>query len=205
LLFGVRLIYSILYEGWNVIDSAWNGQALGRAWYSHLSDKARDGLAYLGRYFAHANLSRTIRNDLGFHYRADLLRDPLAQVRWQTDEIMTGKRSGNTFYPFAEEIRALALFQAAVPDRVGTLWGNNATEENIREAAKQLYKAYQPVYEAFNAFANDVLVNIVKSLHPKTEKFTPPHVTKFSEMVPVLFVQEPSLEEAREMDARVSS
>lgn len=32
LLFGVRLIYSILYEGWNVIDSAWNGQALGRAW-----------------------------------------------------------------------------------------------------------------------------------------------------------------------------
>jgi hypothetical protein len=133
------------------------------------------------------------------------LRDPLAQVRWQTDEIMSGKRSGNTFYPFAEEIRALALFQAAVPDQPGRLWDANATEEDIRQAAIRLYEGYKSVHRAFEAFANDVLITIVKSLNPKTEKFTPPRVTTFSEMMPVLFVQEPSLEEAREVAARASS
>jgi hypothetical protein len=133
------------------------------------------------------------------------LREPLAHVRWRTDEIMSGKRSGNTFYPFAEELRALALFQAAVPDRVGTLLGGNATEANIREATKQLYKSYMRVRDAFNDFANDVLVKIVNSLRPNVKKFTPPHVTKFSEMSPVLFIQELSPDEARRISTSASS
>jgi hypothetical protein len=122
-------------------------------------------------------------------------------VRWRTDEIISGKQSGNVFYPFAEEIRALALLQAAVPDQPGSLWDTNASEDDIRQAAIRLYKGYQPVHRAFETFANDVLIKIVKSLHPKTEKFTPPRVTKFSEMSPVLFVQEPTLEEARKISA----
>jgi hypothetical protein len=205
LLFGVRLIYSILYEGWNVINSTWNGQELGRAWHPHLSEQARDGLSFLNRYFGPSNLSRTIRDNFGFHYLPDQLGQPLAEMPERTDEIMSGKQSGNIFYSFAEEIRAIALLQAAVPDQVGRLSGSNATEANIRKAAIRLYEAYMPVRKAFEAFANDVLVTIVKSLPRRIDEFTPPHVTKFSEMSPVLFVQEPSLKEARKMGARVSS
>jgi hypothetical protein len=192
LLFGVRLVYSILYEGWKVIDSAWNGQALGRAWNSQLSDEARSGLAFLGRYFAQPNLSRTIRDNFGFHYLADLLRGPLAHTANRSDEIVTGKRSANIFYPFAEEIRTLALLQATVPEQRGRLWDHRASEEDMRQAAIRLYEAYRPVQEAFDAFANHVLVKMVKSLPYQTEEFTPPHVAKLSEMSSVLFVEEPS-------------
>ena len=62
---------------------------------------------------------------------------------------------------------------------------------HIRKAVIRLYEAYRPVRDAFEAFANDVLVKIVKSLPYNVEKFTPPRVTKFSEMSPVLFVEEP--------------
>jgi hypothetical protein len=61
----------------------------------------------------------------------------------------------------------------------------------IRDAAIELYEAYRPVRNAFDDFSNDLLVTVVKSLGPKTEKFSPPRVMKFSEMVPVLFVEEP--------------
>ncbi len=192
LLFGVRLVYSLLYEGWKVIDSAWNGKALGKAWNSKLSDKARTGLAFLGKYFAQPNLSRTIRDNFGFHYLPDQLQEPLARAPNRSDELITGKYSGNIFYPFAEEIRSLALLQAAVPPESGKLWGENASEADIREAAIRLYEGYMAVREAFDAFANHVLVTMVKSLPYKTEKFVVPRVTKLSEMSPVLFVEEPN-------------
>src|SRR2546427_2851903 len=35
LLFGVRLVYSILYEGWKVVKDTW-AQGLGRTWNSRL-------------------------------------------------------------------------------------------------------------------------------------------------------------------------
>jgi hypothetical protein len=205
LLFGVRLVYSILYEGWNVISSVWNEQGFRTRWRWQVSDEAREGLSFLGRYFANENLSRTIRNKFGFHYDVDQLREPLARASERTDEIMSGKQNGNIFYTFAEEIRSIALLRAAVQEESGTLWDDNATEANVRQAAIRLYEAYMPVRKAFEAFANDVLVKIVKSLPRKIEKFTPPRVIKFSEMSPVLFVQELSLEEARAISARASS
>ncbi len=205
LLFGVRLVYSILYEGWNVINSAWNREGLRTAWPWEPSHKAREGLSFLGRYFADENLSRTIRNRFGFHYDADQLREPLARAPERTDEIMSGRQSGNIFYPFAEEIRSLALLRAAVQQESGTLWDDNATDANIRQAAIRLYQEYKPVHNAFDAFANDLLIKTVKSLPYKIEQFTPPHLTKFSEISPVLFVQEPTLDQAREISSRVSS
>ena len=112
-----------LHEGWKVIDSTWNGQALGRTWNSHLSDKARDGLAFLGRYFSQNNLSRTIRDKFGFHYLIDPLCEPLTHISGETDEIMSGKQSGNIFYSFAEQLRAVALLRAALPENADRIWG----------------------------------------------------------------------------------
>jgi hypothetical protein len=192
LLFGVRLIYSILHEGWKVIDSTWNGRALGKTWNSRLSDNAQKGLESLGKYFAQSNLSRTIRNNFGFHYYPELLREPLARISKRNDEVITGGRSANIFYAFAEEIRALALLQATRPPEARKLWDENASEDAILAAAISLYESYGPVRDAFDAFANNVLTQVVKSLPYKTEKFVPTRVTKFARMSPVLFVEEPS-------------
>ncbi len=107
-LFGVRLIYSILLEGWKVIDSEWNGQALGKNWHARLSDPARTALEFLGKYFAQPNLARTIRDNFGFHYLREPLAGTLPHVPKAAAEIITGKYSANVFYTLAEQIRALA-------------------------------------------------------------------------------------------------
>lgn len=193
LLFSVRSIYSILHEGWKVIDSMWNGRALGRTWNSRLSDDARQALAFLGKYFSQPNLCRTIRDNFGFHYLPDHLREPLAHISHPKDEIITGRRSANIFYSFAEEIRALALLQATRPPGAGKLWEENSSEQDIRAAVLSLYKDFRPVRDAFDAFANNVLPLVVKSLPHRTEKFIPPRITKLRRMPsPVLFVEEPS-------------
>jgi hypothetical protein len=191
LLFAVRLVYSILYEGWNVINDTWNGQKLGKTWNSQLSDEAQQSLRLLGKYFGGPNLTQTIRRKFGFHYDANELRAPLTQPSKRINEIISGKRSANVFYSFAEEIRSLALLQTAVPDVKPTkLWDDTATESDVRAAAIKLYEAFRPIRDAFDTFANSVLVTIVKSLPHKTERFIVPRVTKFLEMSPVLFVEE---------------
>lgn len=190
LLFGVRLIYSILNEGWEVIKERWSEKALGKRWNSRLSDQARDALEFLGRYFAKPNLARTIRHNFGFHYLSDHLREPLPHVPNAAAEIMTGKYNGNVFYSFAEEIRSLAIMQAAAHPDAPKLSDEQASEEDIRAAAIRLYDSFKPVRDAFDRFTNNILVTIVKSLPHTAEKFVPPRITTFKQMWTPLFVEE---------------
>ena len=192
LLFSVRLIYSIFNEAWVVIKETWTGKALGKTWYPRLTEKGRSGFDFLCKHFGKDNLSRTIRNQFGFHYAPEPLEEPLAHVPSRAAEIISGKFSANVFYTLAEEVRALALIQAANDCSDVKVWDKNASEQNIRDAVIRLYEGYRPVRDAFDAFANNVLTTMVKSLQPKTEKFTVPKVTRFAEMVPILFVEEPT-------------
>ena len=89
-------------------------------------------------------------------------------------------------------MRALALIQAANDSSDVKVWDKNASEQNVRDAVIRLYEGYRPVRYAFDSFANNVLTTMVKSLHPKTEKFVAPRVTRFAEMVSILFVEEPT-------------
>lgn len=191
LLFCVRLIYSILNEAWVVIDTGWNGNKLGRTWHPRLSPKGREGLAFLGKYFGQQNLSRTIRNEFGFHYSAEPVREPIAHIPKRAAEIITGMSRRNIFFTIAEEVRALALLNATRKTDEQRLWDEQCTEEDIRAAVIELYEGYRPVRDAFENFANNVLVTIVRSLQPTNEHFELPRSTRFSDMLPVLFVEEP--------------
>jgi len=102
LLFGVRSVYSILNEGWKVITERWRENALGKRLHPQLSDNAKEALQFLGRYFANPNLARTIRDNFGYHYLSEHLREPLLHLPDKAAEIITGKHSGNVFYTLAE-------------------------------------------------------------------------------------------------------
>jgi hypothetical protein len=91
LLFAVRLVYGILTEGWKLIKQSWSEKALGKRWHPLLTEKGRNGLAFLGKCFGKRNLARTIRDNFGFHYLAERLRAPLAGVSPQAGEIISGK------------------------------------------------------------------------------------------------------------------
>lgn len=190
LLFGVRLVYSILNEGWKVITERWSENALGKRWHPQLGQEAKDSLAFLGRYFAKPNLTRTIRDHFGSHYLSDHLREPLLHVPKAAAEIITGKHNGNVFYTLAEEVRALAMLQLAAEPSGPKIWDEQASESDIRAAAVRLYESFKPVREAFDRFANNVLITIVKSLPHRTERFTAPAVTNFYEMRTPVFVEE---------------
>jgi hypothetical protein len=193
LLFGVRLIYSILHEAWKVIERSWNGKGLGSTWYARLDDDAKNGLAFLNNYFntKGGNLCRTIRDHFGFHYLPDHLQEPLDAPWNRADTFITGRHSANIFYSFAEEIRAVAMVQTTRPTNAPKLWTSGASEEDLRNAVIALYDSWKPVHGAFESFANCVLPLIAKTLHSKIEPFTAKQVTTFADMRPVLFVEEP--------------
>ena len=192
LLFGVRLIYSILHEGWKVIDRSWNGQGLGKTWNDRLNAKAKDGLSYLNRYFnTKDNLCRTIRDHFGFHYLPDYLRGPLNATWNRTEDILSGRHSANIFYSFAEEIRAVAMAQVTRPATAPVLWSGEASEDDLRNAIIKLYESWKPLHDAFADFAKCILPQLVESLPTTTKKFSPTRVTKFAEMNPILFMEEP--------------
>jgi hypothetical protein len=190
LLFGVRSVHSILNEGWKVITERWSEKALGKRWHPRLSDDAKEALKFLSRYFAQPNLTRTIRNNFGSHYLSEHLREPLQHAPEEAAEIITGKHSGNIFYTLAEEVRALAIMQAAAHPETPMLWDEKASKDDIRAAAVRLYESFKPVLDAFDRFANNVLVTIVKSLPYTTETFIPPRLTQLQEMTIPLFIEE---------------
>jgi hypothetical protein len=192
LLFGVRLIYSILHEAYKVIERGWNGKGIGRTWHDRLNLNAKHGLSHLNKYFnSKDNLCRVIRDNFGFHYLPDHLQGPLDAGWNRTDDFISGRHSANIFYSFAEEIRAVAMAQATLPKDAPKLWTDAASEENLRNAVIDLYESWKPLHDAFADFANCVLPLLAKSLPTTVKTFSATHVTKFADMKPVLFVQEP--------------
>ena len=132
---------------------------------------------------------RTIRDHFASHYLTDHLREPLARVPESAAEIISGEYNGNVFYTLAEEVRSRGMLQVAAHPDSPKLWDEHATENDIRAAAIRLY-GYRPVRDAFDRFANNVLVTIVKSIPHSTEAFTPANIMNFDEMRAPLFVEE---------------
>src|SRR4051794_11683433 len=123
LLFAVRLIHSTLSEGWRIINERWNDHALAKTWYPRLCDEGRNALAYLREYFGKENLSRTIRNEFGFHYSVDPMWEAVRRLPGERPaEIIMGRRGNNVFYTFAEQVRALALLRAVQKPEARKLW-----------------------------------------------------------------------------------
>jgi len=153
--------------------------------------QGRNALAYLREYFGKENLSRTIRNEFGFHYSVDPMWEAVRRLPGERPaEIIMGRRGNNVFYTFAEQVRALALLRAVQKPEPRKLWDEKASKNEIEAAAIELCHAYRPVRNAFDAFINDFLGSILKSLQPKSERFSPRETTRLAITRPVLFVEE---------------
>lgn len=193
LLFGVRLLYSTVHEAMELIRTSWNG-VHGKRWHLRLTDKGRAARKQLNKYFADAqNIATYIRNSFGFHYNADALRETVAKYPHKDCDILTGYHSANVFYPFAEDIRARAMVQAAAPAGSPNLLGTGVSDNELRAGVVELYTLYRKPLEAFQVFANDFLIASVKTLKPKSKQFTVRRATTFQRMKSILFVEEPAV------------
>jgi hypothetical protein len=130
-------------------------------------------LTYPGEYFGKQNLSRTIQNRFGFHYAADPMWEGIQHLpAEQPAEVTMGERSSNMFYTFAEQVRALALMRAVQKREAPKVCDEKASKKEIEAAAIELCHAYRPVRNAIDAFINDLLVAILQSLQPKSERLS---------------------------------
>ena len=101
LILAVRLWCAALNEAETVIRTAWHRSRLSAKVHGKLSADAINALKCFQRYFAKASLVRTVRDKFASHYDRDVITAGLQRVAGDYT-FVTGERSGNIFYNFAE-------------------------------------------------------------------------------------------------------
>jgi len=169
LILAVRLWCAALDEAETVIRTAWHRSRLSAKVHGKLSADAINALKCFQRYFAKASLVRTVRDKFASHYDRDVITAGLQRVAGDYT-FVTGERSGNIFYNFAEAVRNASLL-----DEVGALDPSVATNP--------LYRDLGRLHDWFMAFSRAIRVQTLTS----TEVVDP------SERLPITFIDEKAM------------
>jgi len=169
LILAVRLWCAALDEAETVIRTAWHRSRLSAKVHGKLSADAINALKCFQRYFAKASLVRTVRDKFASHYDRDVITAGLQRVAGDYT-FVTGERSGNIFYNFAEAVRNASLL-----DEVGALDPSVATNP--------LYRDLGRLHDWFMAFSRAIRVQTLTS----TEVVDP------SERLPIIFIDEKAM------------
>jgi len=169
LILAVRLWCAALDEAETVIRTAWHRSRLSAKVHGKLSADAINALKCFQRYFAKASLVRTVRDKFASHYDRDVIMAGLQRVAGEYT-FVTGERSGNIFYNFAEAVRNASLL-----DEVGALDPSVATNP--------LYRDLGRLHDWFMAFSRAIRVQTLTS----TEVVDP------SERLPIIFIDEKAM------------
>ena len=169
LILAVRLWCAALNEAETVIRTAWHRSRLSAKVHGKLSADAINALKCFQRYFAKASLVRTVRDKFASHYDRDVITAGLQRVAGDYT-FVTGERSGNIFYNFAEAVRNASLL-----DEVGALDPSVATNP--------LYRDLGRLHDWFMAFSRAIRVQTLTS----TEVVDP------SERLPIIFIDEKAM------------
>ena len=137
--------------------------------HGKLSADAINAFKCFQRYFAKASLVRTVRDKFASHYDRDVIMAGLQRVAGEYT-FVTGERSGNIFYNFAEAVRNASLL-----DEVGALDPSVATNP--------LYRDLGRLHDWFMAFSRAIRVQTLTS----TEVVDP------SERLPIIFIDEKAM------------
>ncbi len=187
LMFALRIYYGTLNEAWEVIRTGWFATKLSKGLGKALPHRAQKALQALKRYFEHDNLASRVRNALAFHFPDKPIKDALScRSAAKEDGFVAGANLANIFYMFAENVRVRAmLIKAGVRDM------NNL--QKVRSGVWRLYDEGLIISDHFTAFANAVMVEIVKKLNARVETFSTGSVTDFTSLAPILFVDSESI------------
>src|SRR4051812_28894969 len=179
LIFAVRLWCAALNEAESVIRTAWHRSQLSTRMHSKLSADAINALKCFQRYFAKANLVRIVRDKFASHYDRDVITAGLRRVA-SDYTFVTGERSGNIFYNFAEAVRDASLL-----DEVGALDPSIATNP--------LYRDLGRLHDWFMTFSHAIMVAITEGCGVRVETLTSAAVSDTSERLPTIFIDEKAM------------
>ena len=171
LILAVRLWCAALNEAETVIRTAWHRSRLSAKVHGKLSADAINALKCFQRYFAKASLVRTVRDKFASHYDRDVITAGLQRVAGDYT-FVTGERSGNIFYNFAEAVRNASLL-----DEVGALDPSVATNP--------LYRDLGRLHDWFMAFSRAIMVAITERCGVRVQTLTSTEVVDPSERLPI--------------------
>lgn len=134
-----RILIGKLWEGWQLLQKYFFGAKLSKDYDSLLSEKEKNYLSNLKKYFAKDNLIKNMRNDFSFHYSAEAMK----KIFWEISEndpdncqIYIGDNIGNSLFFVSEYVINNALLESILPG-------------NQQEAMDKLFKESTEVARLF--------------------------------------------------------
>jgi len=111
-----RVLTGKIYECWNLLQSAFFGTALSKAYVPQFDEEASQALDEVKRYFGRGNLIETVRNKHAFHYAPDQIDAGYrALVDGDPLEVYLSDSNANTLYAFADAIAGRAMLEGIKP------------------------------------------------------------------------------------------
>jgi len=107
-----RLLTGKIYECWRLLQAAFFGAAISRAYVPKMDGEALGALDSLKRYFGGDNVVEMVRNKYAFHYSLDQIDAGYAALEdGDPLEVYLAKANANTFFAFADTIAGRAMLE----------------------------------------------------------------------------------------------
>jgi hypothetical protein len=108
----IKLLSGKLKEGHNLLKKKFFGTKISRSYAQSLSDKCKETLVQLKRYFGNRNVIDVVRNNYAFHYTPEELNAALPKIPEDLILYIEKEGKGNNLHYFAEVIANRALLQS---------------------------------------------------------------------------------------------
>ncbi len=181
LLFAIRLWYGVLNEGWDAVRSGWRLGDSAATFRKSQSSAAAAAHSRLSRYFGGVSLARTVRRQFAFHYDPEPIKEHLPTLASESAHyFVTGPKSANIFYGFAEHVRNAGLLATT-------------GETDASTAARKFYREFITVWEDLDEFCKEMLLSILEKCDFEAKAFESTEVADVTRLMPVIFVDEEAM------------
>jgi hypothetical protein len=153
-----RLLASVYYEGWVVLQKSFFGTKLSTEYEPQLDPSSRETLERVKNYFSKRNVAREVRNRFGFHFdRKDVLQELGRVSATESYDMFLSDTRGNSLFYVSEEIAGMSLLSA-----IGAFPG--VTTE--LEAQNVLMRDLVNLSQDFQNIIEEIVARILLSIDP---------------------------------------
>jgi hypothetical protein len=197
--FATRLWNGTLVEAWKVIAGSWfnlqvdpsnpkgpkipGGSGLTTTLAADLDDNGRKAAQDTLQFFTGRNVPYIIRNKFAFHHDEQRIQDALPALNGSTEpSFVTGERSANIFYQFAEAVRHDALIAAG-------------EGSDFSSSSEKLYDQLGRAHILITSFCEVVLCALATKCDLTSTHFESNAVTDLTTVQPIFFSDEEAIKE----------
>ena len=183
LLFTLRMLYGVIFEGWEAYQKLRSncGPSFKPNIKSHLQQESEEAISSLNRFFNKRNPIGAIRHAHAFHYDTkESVPENHTFEHSDTHEVFVGSSDANVFYAFAEDYRMREITNILCDD------GSNDRDAVYRFSSLILVE----ICPKFMTAINDVLSILLRRVGAKKDGSFEVEATTTEEEVAPLFLRD---------------